>query len=198
MTSQHNSNNDVGPSVIKLDLTDEMRDKQLVTQFDCNYGSKSIILKFNHKYDDKVVELYHINIGKEWTNTLDSCVQTLKERGIDEEDCTIVRRSLNQVSEKIVNHFAEQKIAHMTAGQKAKMERLEKKNGPPLELSIKDVLRRHEGNFRVRGMINGLGIVEKMCKAVGFRCGECDGINVKFDYTGSRPRFADEIPPSQI
>jgi hypothetical protein len=43
-------------------------------------------------------------------------------------------------------------------------------------------------------MINGLGLLEKMRKAVGFRCGECDNVNVKFDYTNSRPRLWDETP----
>ncbi len=98
---------DVGPSVIELELTDEMRDKQLVTQFLCNYGSKSVILKFKHKYENKIVELYPINIGKgEWTDTLNSCVETLKERGIDEQDRIIVRRSLNQPRGIILHNFS--------------------------------------------------------------------------------------------
>jgi DNA replicative helicase MCM subunit Mcm2 (Cdc46/Mcm family) len=188
MTGSHQ---DVGPSVIEL----EIQNKQLLTQLTCNFGMKSVIIEFNGKYQNKVIEFYPIDTGKEkWTNTLNSCMETLKKRGIDEEDRITVRRALNQNAEKIATHFAEQQLARMTDGQKAKMERERLKNAPPVELSIKDVLRRHEGNFRVKGMINGLGIVEKMCKAVGFRCGECDGINAKFDYTGSRPRFADEIP----
>jgi DNA replicative helicase MCM subunit Mcm2 (Cdc46/Mcm family)/predicted transcriptional regulator len=111
----------------------------------------------------------------------------------------MLRRSLNLNSQKIVNHFAEQKLARMKAGQRAKMEREEiLKNGPPIELPIKDVLRRHEGILRVRGMINGLGVLEKMRKAVGFRCEGCDNINVKFDYTNSRPRFSDETPRIEV
>lgn len=187
---------DVGPSVIDLELTDEIRDKQFVTQISCSFGMKSVILKLNGKHENKVIELYPIITGKEeWANTLDSCVGTLKDRGVDDEgDRTALRWCLNQNSEKIANHFAEQQLARMTAGQKAKMERIKSKNRPPIELSIKDVLRRHEGNFQVKGMINGLGIVEKMYNKVGFRCGECDHINVKFDYIGSRPRFIEEIP----
>jgi DNA replicative helicase MCM subunit Mcm2 (Cdc46/Mcm family) len=198
MTDSHQDSNSshIGPSVIELELTDEIRNKQLVTQFTSSFGSKSVILKLNGKYENKIIEFYPIDIGKgEWTNTLDSFIETLKEREVNEEDRIALRQLLNQNSEKIANHFAEQQLARMTAGQKAKMVRVEKlKNGPPVELSIKDALRKHEGIIRVKGMINGLGVVEKMYKAAGLRCGECDSINVKFDYTNSRPRFADEIP----
>ena len=132
---------------------------------------------------------------KKWTDTLETFEKTVKDRGVDEEDRITLRRLINHNSEKIANHYSQQSIARMTDGQKARMERVEiLKNGYPKELSIKDALRRHEGNVRVRGMINGLGIVEKMYSAVGFRCMKCDDPNVKCDYTGSRPRFADEIP----
>ena len=187
---------EVGPSVIDLELTDEIQDKQLLSQLIYSFGSKSVILKLNHKYENKVIEVYPIDLGpKKWTDTLETFEKTVKDRGVDEEDRITLRRLINHNSEKIANHYSQQSIARMTDGQKARMERVEiLKNGYPKELSIKDALRRHEGNVRVRGMINGLGIVEKMYSAVGFRCMKCDDPNVKCDYTGSRPRFADEIP----
>jgi hypothetical protein len=202
MTDNPQDGNDVnvGPSVISLELTEEIQYAQLVTKLDCSYGSKSVIIELNHKYDNKKIEYYPIDTGEDkWIPTLDTLVKTLKERGVSEEDSIKIRRLLNHNSEKIARHFAEQKLARMTAGQKAKMERAERlRTGTPIELSIKDALRMHEGLVRVKGMINGLGMVEKMSKARGFRCCECDSINVKFDYTNSRPRFEEEIPRFNI
>ena len=75
----------------------------------------------------------------------------------------------------------------MTVAQLARRDRAEHlKNSSPIELSIKDALRMHEGNVRVKGMVNGLGVVEKVYKAIGFRCEFCDEVRVKKDYRESR------------
>jgi len=160
----------------------------------CSYGSHSITFGLNHKYENKTIECYNIECGK-WTDTLDRVGSVLETNGIDDNDRTTFRRFLNQHSKKIANHFQEQRRIRLTAAQKAREQRIDLlKHSPPIELSIKDVLRMHEGNFRVRGMINGLGDVEKVCIALGFRCEFCGEINTRVDYR-ERPRFAYETPP---
>src|SRR5215467_8348262 len=77
------------PSVIELELTDEMRDAKLVTMVSCNYGSRSITFGLNHRYENKIIECYNIECGK-WTNTLDRIVNTLEANGMSGTDCTIV------------------------------------------------------------------------------------------------------------
>jgi len=185
--AENGNGHHVGPSVIELELTDDIRDAKLVTKARSSFGSKSVILELHHQYENKIIECYPIEPNK-WTETLDRFVNVLESEGVEEKDRTALRRWLNKSSEKIVNHFSEQYKARRTAAQKAREERLEwLKNSPPLELSIKDALRMHEGNFRVKGMINGLGVVEKVYKAIGLRCEFCDGINIKANYRVASP-----------
>src|SRR5215467_13443251 len=149
------------PSVIELELTDEMRNSRLVTMVSCNYGSHSITFGLNHKYENKTIECYNIECGK-WKDTLDRIGNVLETNGVDDNDRVILRRFLNQHNQTIVNHFQEQKRIRQSAAQRAREQRMELlKHSPPVELSIKDVLKMHDGNFRVKGMINGLGVVEK-------------------------------------
>jgi DNA replicative helicase MCM subunit Mcm2 (Cdc46/Mcm family)/DNA-binding CsgD family transcriptional regulator len=173
--------------VIALQLTEELE----VSNIFSSYPSKSLIVISKNK--NKPINLPILL--DDWDSTHKGFYNILVKNGITEEHSRKIQTFCSSQHQVIVDHFAQQTLANMNAGQRKKKERIEKlKHSPPIELSIKDALRMHEGNIRVRGMINGLGTVEKMYKAAGFTCGECDEINPKWNYTNSRPRFADEIP----
>jgi hypothetical protein len=120
----------------------------------------------------------------------------MKNKGVTEEDRIKLLRLLNFNASRITDHFSQQTLAHMHAGRRAKMDRIEKaKSIPAVEVTISQALRLHEGNIRIKGMISGSSAkVEKMYTLFGSRCAECDTVNELLDYRDSRPRFAYEIP----
>jgi DNA replicative helicase MCM subunit Mcm2 (Cdc46/Mcm family) len=193
MTDSHqDSNSHVGPSVIELELTDEIR--QLVTQLTSSFGSKSVIVKLNHKYENKTIEFYPIE-PNEWIDTLDSFEEILKERGVDEEDRIALRRLLNHNSKRIMDHYYQQTLEQMNIGQRKKKERMDRiRNTPPREVSVSQALMMDEGNVLIKGMfVGGSAKVEKMYTKIGFRCGNCYEPNILADYS-ERPRLQSEIP----
>jgi DNA replicative helicase MCM subunit Mcm2 (Cdc46/Mcm family) len=185
-------------TVTVLDLTDEIKNEQMVTSFLSSFNSKSVILQLNHNYVNKTIEL-PVTL-EDWKLTNERFDNILKNKGVTEEDRIKLQRLLNFNANKITDHFSQQTLAHMNAGRRAKMERIETaKNTPPVEVSISQALRMHAGNVRVKGMISaGSDKIEKMITRVSYRCGECDAINELLDYRETRPRFAYEVPPFNL
>lgn len=167
--------------VTALELTEEIKKKQAVDSFLSSFNSKSVILQMNHKYQNKIIE--SPIILEDWKLTNETFDDILKGKGVI-EDRVILVRLLNYNANRITDHFSEQTLAHMHAGRRAKMERIEKaKATPHVEVTISQVLRMHEGNVKVKGMISGSSAkVEKMYTLYGFRCGECDKVNELVNY----------------
>ena len=66
---------------------------------------------------------------------------------MSEEDRIKLLRLLNHNANRITDHFSQQTLADLNAGRRAKMERIEKaKSTPPVEATIFEALRMHEGN----------------------------------------------------
>src|SRR5215831_29752 len=170
-----------GKDVIALELTEKMRNEQLVSNIFSSYRSKSLIVMLNHKYENKPINL---PILDDWKSTHDGFYDILVDNGVAEEDSRRIQRFCSSQHEAIIDHFAQQTLAHMSVGQRAKKERIEKaKNGPPIDVTIAQALTMHEGNVRVKGMIStGSDKMEKMITRVYFRCGECDHYNTLVDY----------------
>ena len=101
---------DVGPSVIELELMDEVQNAQLVTKVTASWGSKSVILGLNHKYGNRTIEFYPIE-AKKWKDTMDRFEDALKANGVDGSDCIILRHLLDYNSLRIIEHFSEQSSA---------------------------------------------------------------------------------------
>jgi DNA replicative helicase MCM subunit Mcm2 (Cdc46/Mcm family) len=181
-------------TVMVLELTEEIKKEDIVTSFLCSFNSKSVIVQLNHKYVNKIIELQVIQ--EDWKLTNERFDNILKNKGVVDEDRIKLRRLLNHNANRITDHFSEQTLAHMHAGRRAKIERKENaKNTPPVEASISEVLRMHEGNVRVKGMISGgSDKIEKMITHIWYSCGECDTSNELADYRETRPRFAYEVP----
>ena len=190
MTSETNSN---GP-VISLELTDDVQKNQIVTASIYNFNSKSVTCVFNHKYENMTIDSL-IEVGK-WKESKDDFGNKLRHNGVTEEDIISLLRMLDSNSERITDCFTEQTLTHQTAGQKIKIERIEKlKNGPPTEASVSQALMMREGNVLVKGMfVGGSPKVENMYLKVGFRCEVCDGINILADYSKTRPMLQSEVP----
>lgn len=161
---------------IALELTDEIQKKQIVTTFLYSFSSQSVILQLNREYANKIVEV-HISID-DWKLTSEDLNSALTNKGVNEADRVKLLRLLNANSNRIVDHFSKLQRRNLHAGRKAKLERKEKaKSTPPIEVSISQALRMHEGNIRVKGIISGSSAkVEDMYSLIGFRCGECDMI----------------------
>jgi DNA replicative helicase MCM subunit Mcm2 (Cdc46/Mcm family) len=180
-------------TVIVLELTDEIKNEQIVTSFFSSFNSKSVIVQLNHRYENKTIE--SPVTPEDWKLTNERFGDILKSKGVIEEDRTKLLRLLNYNASGIADHFSQQTLVHMNAARRAKMERIERaKSSPPVEVTISEALRMHEGNVRVKGMIvGGSAKVEKMYIRLGFRCGDCDTPNELVNYK-DRPRFANEIP----
>jgi len=180
--------------ITNLELTEEIKSAGIVTSFLSSFNSKSVIVQLNHKYVNKILDLPVML--EDWKQTNERFDNILKNKGVVEEHRIKLIRLLNYNANRITDHFSEQTLAHMHAGRRAKIERKEKaKATPPVEVTISQALRMHEGNIRVKGMISGSSAkVEKMYTLLGLRCGECDMINELVNYRDSRPRFAYEVP----
>jgi DNA replicative helicase MCM subunit Mcm2 (Cdc46/Mcm family) len=180
-------------TVMVLEQTEEIKQKQVVTSFLSSFNSKSVIVQLNHQYQNKIIE--SPVILEDWKLTNERFDDILKGKEVIEEDRVILVRLLNYNANRITDHFSQQTLAHMHAGRRAKMERIEKeKNTPPREVSVAQALMMHEGNVRIKGMfVGGSQKVEKMYIKIGFRCGNCDEPNVLADYS-DRPKLTSEIP----
>ena len=164
-------------------------------------SGRSHPLVLNHKYENKPINL---PILDDWKSTHDGFYGILVDNGVAEEDSRRIQRFCSSQHEAIIDHFAQQTLAHMSVGQRAKKERIEKaKNGPPIDVTIAQALTMHEGNVRVKGMIStGSDKMEKMITRVYFRCGECDHYNTLVDYMDNerylRPVFIYELPQCNL
>ena len=65
----------------------------------------------------------------------------LKSKEVSEEDRIKLLRLLNHNANRITDHFSQQTLAHMNAGRRAKMERIEKAKST-VEATIFEALRR--------------------------------------------------------
>ena len=181
-------------NITNLEVTDGTKPIEIVSNFMSIFNSKSVVVLLNHKYQNKIIE--SPVILEDWKLTNEGFDSILKSKGVVEEDRIKLARLLHYNAKRITDHFSQQTLSRMDAGRRAKMERIEKaKSSSPVEVTISQALRMHEGNIRVKGMISGSSAnVEKMYTMFGFRCGECDTINQLLNYRNSRPRFAYEIP----
>jgi hypothetical protein len=152
-----------------LELTDEIKNDQIVTSILSSFNSRSVIIQLNDKYANRIIELDVIL--KDWKQMNDRFDSILKNDEVMEEDRIKLLRLLNHNANRITDHFTQQTLAHMDAGRRAKKERKEKaKSTPPVEVTISQALRMHEGNIRVKGPISGSSArVEKciLCLALG-------------------------------
>ncbi|MFZ0512321.1 MAG: hypothetical protein WAM14_12000 [Candidatus Nitrosopolaris sp.] len=103
-----------------LELTDEI--KKIVTSFLSSFNSKSVIVQLNHKYQNKIIE--SPVILEDWKLTNEGFDNILKNKGVIEEDRKKILRLLNHNGNRITDHFSQQRLAHMHAGRRAKMERI--------------------------------------------------------------------------
>jgi hypothetical protein len=160
--------------ITNLELSEEIKSGGIVNGFLSSFNSKSVIVQLNHKYVNKIIELQVIL--EDWKLTNERFDNILKNKGVVDEDRIKLLRLLNHNANRITDHFSEQTLAHIHAGRRAKRERKENaKNTIPVEASISEVLRMHEGNVRVKGMISGgSDKIEKMITHIWYSCGECD------------------------
>lgn len=180
--------------IATLDLTEEVKTAGLVNYFISSFKSKSVILVLNQNGLTNLVE--SPVIVEDWEQTNKNFEDILQSKGVAEDARTRLLRLLNSNANRIADHFIERQKCTMHAGMKAKVERIEKaKNTPPIDVSISQALRMHEGNVRTRGMIStNSDKIEKMITRVYYRCGECDTVNELANYRETRPRFVYEIP----
>jgi len=80
-------------TVTVLELTEEIKKKQVVTSFLSSFNSKSVILQLNHKYQNKIIE--SPVILENWKLTNERFNDILKGKEVIEEDRVILVRLLN-------------------------------------------------------------------------------------------------------
>ena len=136
-------------NIAKLELTDGTAPVEIVNNFMSSFNSKSVIVLLNHKYQNKIIE--SPVILEDWNLTNEGFQSILKSKGVTEEDRIKLLRLLNHNANRIADHFSQQTLAHINAGRRAKMERIERvKSTPPVEVTISQALRMHEGNMKVK------------------------------------------------
>jgi DNA replicative helicase MCM subunit Mcm2 (Cdc46/Mcm family) len=183
-------------AVIELELTEEVQKEQIVATgcFLYNFRSKSVNLKLNHKYENKWIDS-PVDL-KDLKQTNEEFRDILKSNGVTIDDITKLENMFISNNKRIVDHYYQQMLEQTNTGQRNKKERVDRiKNAPPREVSVSEALVMRDGNVRVKGMFVGGSVkVENMIIRIGFRCGDCDDINLLADYSDTRPRLTSEIP----
>jgi hypothetical protein len=189
-----NGGNGHTSTIAELVLIEEVQKGQIVRTCFYNFRSKSLTLLLNHRYQNKLIDS-PINVD-DWAQTNEEFRNTLKSNGVTTDDSAKLENMFNLNHNKIMEHYSQQTLEQMNAGQRTRKERIERmKNTPPREVSVSQALMMHEGKIRVKGMfVGGSAKVEKMYNLIGFRCGNCDQPNILADYSETRPRFLYEIP----
>ena len=71
-------------------------------------------------------------ILEDWNLTNERFDDILKSKEVSEEDRIKLLRLLNHNAIQITDHFCQQTLAHMNAGRRSKMERIEKAKSTPI------------------------------------------------------------------
>jgi len=199
---EYGSGNGRTNTIIELELTEEVRKAEIVTEAFYNFRSNSITFKLSPRYQSALVDspVYLEKIKQ----TIGELHDVLKSYGVIEEDNVkledMLTNNLDQNTvdgKKFWQHYSQQKFEQTNAGQRKRKERNDrKKNALPREVSVAQALMIREPgiNVQVTGKLIGGSIVENMIEQVGFRCANCYELNVLEDYRDTRPRLQSEIP----
>lgn len=158
-----NGSDDHDNTVMVLELTEEIKEKQIVTSFLSSFNSKSVILQLKHKYQNKIIE--SPVVLEDWPLTNKRFDDILKGKEVTEEDRVILVQLLNYNANRITDHFSQQTLEQTSAGQRKKKERNDRiKNTPPREVSVPQALMIREPgiNVRVTGKLIGGSMIENM------------------------------------
>lgn len=115
-------------NITDLEVTDGIIRIETVNNFMSSFNSISVIVLLNHKYQNKIIE--SPVIIEDWRLTNERFESILKSKGVTEDRIKLVGL-LHHNAKRITDHFSEQTSAHMHAGKRAKIERIEKAKAAP-------------------------------------------------------------------
>jgi DNA replicative helicase MCM subunit Mcm2 (Cdc46/Mcm family) len=185
-----------GNDIIELIPAEELQGEQIVTVWFCSFKSKQMTIKFNGRYQNKLLDSIPVDL-EDMRDMVEGFRNILENNGIAEEHITMLENILISNNPRITAFYAQAATEQTTEGQRRKKERIDKlRNTPPREVSVAQALMIREAgtNVRVTGKLIGRLVVENMIEIAAFRCANCDEWNILEDYRDTRPRLQAEMP----
>ncbi|NAL78052.1 hypothetical protein [Nitrososphaera sp. AFS] len=89
-------------SVIKLELTDKLKQEQVVSRYEYYLRTGNIVIQLNHKYDKKLITS---PLESDWPKTIQTLEKQLKRRGVNPKLITMLTDSADNNAEVILGNL---------------------------------------------------------------------------------------------
>jgi hypothetical protein len=75
-------------TIISLELSPKLQQKQIVTSYFFDLKTNSLVLELNHKYDKETI-ISKI-VKADWTKTIERFEHEMKRKGVSQEDIAMI------------------------------------------------------------------------------------------------------------